>query len=368
MENLAKPEVKFGDWIGEGWRMFTSQWKAWVVNALVFLLICGTPILVVTIGFYINIFMQISANPRSAQAIAPETIFIFYGLIFGVSFLTVFASAFFMAGMHKAALKQLRGGKVELRDLFSGGDVYFKMLGSIFLGTILTIIGFMLCFFPAYIVTGMLFFTAPLIVERKLGVVQAMQTSYELAKRNWLMFTLFAFVVQFIASAGTYACYIGILATLPLMFTITAVAYRDCFGMEGAQYFAPNAPAAPSNYGQSYPPAYQQPPSALYGQSPYEPPTAVPQNPQGNYPVAQPPINQPEAPKPFEPPPPVVYPSTASEPITEQPEVVSRPATPPQPPVVAPPPPPQRIICASCSASLPATASFCPRCGTRITT
>lgn len=370
MENLAKPEVKFGEWIGEGWRMFTSQWKGWVMNSLVYMLICVAPIMVVVIAFYINIIMQVSTNARSAQPINPGSILIFY-LLFGVvGLLTFFTSAFFTVGMHRSALKQLRGGRVELRDLFSGGDVYFRMLGSMLLGALLTMIGAMLCFFPAYIVAGMIFFTAPLIVDRKLGVVQAMQTSYELAKRNWLMFTLFAFVVQLLASLGVYACYVGILATLPLLFTITAVAYRDCFGIEGAQYFSPSAPQAPSDYGQSYPQGYQQPPSAIYGQQGYEPPAPGTYNQPLGYPPP-PPQNEPTAQNPFAPPPvveappPPIYPPPVSEPRPVNIE--------PQPATAEPPKPAPGIVeaapkmnCPSCNASLPVTAAFCPRCGNRI--
>jgi hypothetical protein len=63
-----------------------------------------------------------------------------------------------------------------------------------------------------------------------------------------VMFTLFAIVVSLIASAGSYACYVGLLATYPLMFTMTAVAYRDCFGVEGALSFRETAASPPGGY------------------------------------------------------------------------------------------------------------------------
>jgi uncharacterized membrane protein len=370
MENLAKPEVKFGDWIGEGWRMFTSQWKAWVLSTLVFVLICFVPMLAVIIGFYVNIFMQISANPRSPQPVSPESIIIFYLLFGAIYFVMFFAATFFIAGMHRMALKQLRGGTLVLRDLFSGGDVYFRLLGSFLLGAILTLIGAMLCILPAYIVAGMIFFTSPLIVDRKLGVVEAMQTSYAFAKRNWLMFTLFAFVVQFIASAGTYACYVGILATLPLLFTITAVAYRDCFGVEGAQYFPSNASAVPGDYGQTYQQGYPQPPSAIYGQQSYEPPTPGNYNPPFGYPPppaenTPPPVNDLFAPPVVEPPPPALDAPPQNLPQPEA-QVEPKPSQAAETLAIESLLPPAKINCPSCDASLPATASFCPRCGNRI--
>lgn len=118
----------------------------------------------------------------------------------------------------------------------------------------LVFVGLLLCVIPAYIAMGLLFFSTPLIVERGLSPVAALQTSKDLTRQNVLMFTLFAFVTSLIASVGSYACYIGLLATFPLQFTITAVAYRDCFGVEGAKSFSAG-PAPAADYGAPPPAA-----------------------------------------------------------------------------------------------------------------
>lgn len=370
MQNIEKPQVRFGEWISEGWKMFTEQWKAWVLNTFIFALICGTPIAVVVGGFYAYIFSQIShTSARSGQPpIAPEAIFTFYGIIFVVMFLTMFVAAFFSGGMHKSAFKQLQGGKIELRDLFSGGSTYFPILIATFLTAILTMIGAFLCIVPAFFVAGALFFTMPLIVERKLGAIDAMKASYELTKNNLLMFTLFAFVVSLISQAGAYACYIGLLATIPLLFTITAIAYRDSFGVEGARYFTSNAPSAPSSYGESFPNATYQPPDASpYGQSGFAPYAG------GNFEAPQTPVEPLQLPEEN---PPARPPLSGSllEHSVAPPNVEPLPPPPPLPDgtmplssiVASPPTPAARINCANCQMDLPATAAFCPRCGTRI--
>jgi uncharacterized membrane protein len=362
MQNIEKPQVRFGEWISEGWKMFTEQWKAWVINTLVYVLICGTPIMVVIIGFYGYLISQMAQQTsRSSQPpVGPAELLTFYAILFAVMFFTIFVAAFFTSGMHRSALKQLRGGKVELRDLFSGGSTYFPILISSILGAILTMVGAMLCLVPAFIVGGCLFFTVPLIVERKLGPIEAMKASYEYTKNNLLMFTLFAFVVQLIAQAGSYACYVGLLATIPLLFTITAVAYRDSFGLEGAKYFTPNAPPSPSGYAQPFPDAYQQPMPPDYGQA------GVEQHPGSGsqQPFPNSPYEQPQTP-PAAPP---------SGPLLEH-SVAPPNVEPPQPPpdatrplssMVSPPPPAAGLVCASCQLNLPATAGFCPRCGTQV--
>ncbi len=364
MQNIEKPQVRFGEWISEGWKMFTEQWKAWVINTLVFVLICGTPMIILMGGFYGYLIMQISesAARRSSQPpMGPEVLITFYLIFFAVMFFTLFIAAFFTGGMHKSALKQMRGGKVELRDLFSGGSTYFPILISSILGAILTMVGMVLCVVPAFIVAGCLFFTVPLIIERRLGPIEAMKASYELTKNNLLMFTLFAFVVQLIAQAGSYACYVGLLATIPLLFTITAVAYRDSFGLEGARYFTPNAPPSPSGYAQPFPDAHQQPTPPNYGQA------GVEQYPSSGYqqPFPNSAYGQPQTPPVAPPPSGPLLEHSIAPPNIEQPTPPPD-STRPLSSIVSPNPPAGGLVCAGCQLNLPETAGFCPRCGTQV--
>jgi uncharacterized membrane protein len=158
-------------------------------------------------------------------------------------------SAFLLAGAYKSAMKQLRGEAFSIGDLFSGGDCFLRVLGVILLIAILGSIGAMLCILPGLIVQGLCFFAIPLVVERGMGPVAAIQASIEATKKDWLMFTAFAFVVGLIAGAGAILCYVGMLASYPLLFLITSVAYRDVFGVAGA--------SNPQTYSPPPPPSWQ---------------------------------------------------------------------------------------------------------------
>ena len=295
MTNNPVTQVRFGDWIGEGWRMFTEQWKGWVTISLGFFGAVVVPIGAFIVVMYVLMFATMSTQAsRSAQPELPVMTLIFFYLgLFSLIIVLMPLAVFVMGGAYRAAFKQLRGGRVEFRDLFSARDCYGRLLGATLIHFVLAAIGALLCVIPSFIVAGLMFFTLPLIVERNLGVFEAMRASRDVTRPNLLMFTLFAFVVQLIASAGSYACYIGLLATWPLMFTISAVAYRDCFGVSGARSFLPAAPSPQTGYGS----------------------------------------------------PPAIY--------TPAPPAPSAPAA-------------QAIVCTNCQTSLPATAQFCPRCGTNV--
>jgi hypothetical protein len=317
----ALPKVRFGEWIGEGWNMFAEQWKVWVVNALVLSLVTVVPI----VGMYIFMVVLAASAGRGGAGLGMVVfVLIFLGVI-----LVVLASTYLHAGMYRTAFKQLRGEPISTGDLFSAGDCFPSLLGAAILVGILVMIGALLCIIPAFIVAGALYFTFPLVVERRMSAGEAIQASRDATRGDLFMFVLFAFVVSLIAQAGSYFCYVGILATLPLQYTIGAIAYRDCFGVSGARSFASKA-APPNAYGAPPPSGYQ--PAAPqqwsgYGSSTSVTPSAVYQPPS----TAAPP------------------PSTA--PLQQAPTGAVH-----QEPTAG-------VTCPNCQAELPAGARFCARCG-----
>ena len=240
--------------------MFAEQWQTWVLMSLVTFAVIAIPVLVF---YFIGIAVFIGAAGASAgrggRGGGPEevvAVLVFYAVIFAAAIFAALIQSYFSCGLYRAAFKQLRGGKIEVRDLFSGGDCFLRSLGATILVGIIVGIGAMLCVIPGLIAQGLLFFTVPLIVDRGLGVTDAMRTSWEMGKRNILMFTLFVIVVGLIAQVGAYACGVGVLATFPLHFTMFAVAYRDCFGIPGAKSYA-SPPSQGAAYGSPQPPPPQ---------------------------------------------------------------------------------------------------------------
>ena len=252
MDNNPVVEVRFGDWISEGWNMFARQWKGWVTLALGIFAVVLVPMIAFIGVMYVMMFATLMSQQHSRGAppdLPIAAMLVFYVGFFGLLILLLPLTVLLIGGAYRAAFKQLRGGQVEFRDLFSAKDCYWRLLGATVLHSLFVVIGMMLCVIPGFIVAGALFFTLPLIVERNLGVFEAMRASRDLTQGRLLMFTLFAFVVQLIVSAGSYLCYVGLLVTWPLMFTISVVAYRDCFGVEGATSFAQSPQSQSAGYG-----------------------------------------------------------------------------------------------------------------------
>ena len=347
MQNTNKPEVRFGDWISEGWKMFTEQWAAWVINSLIFLGLTVFPMVAIIMGYYIYFFSLMNTSPGSAPPdIQEQTLIGFVVVMLALMAFSLVAQSFLIGGMHISALKQLRGEKVEVRDLLTGGRYFFSILGAMLLIGILAIIGYLFCILPALLVFGAFFFTIPLIIDRGLSAVEAMKTSYALTRQNLFMFALFAFVLYLLASAGSYLCYVGMLATYPLLFTITAVAYRDLFGVEGARYFRPIAP--PPDFRQPYPDVYQRPQPMGY---------ALPPPANESQKAADPPVQAYSETSPD-------HPENPASPAPGQKPTATEQLVPPVNDAVTSAT--SGLVCSHCQTALPPTAGFCPRCGARV--
>lgn len=153
-----------------------------------------------------------------------------------------------MAGMWYICLKAERGEKPEVGDLFRGFDNFVNPFVYGLAFAVLSVLGGMVVV-GGVIITGLFIWGFPLIVERKLEFSAAFQGSLDVAKKDYAS----AFVIPFLASIvgviGVIGCGVGILLTMPLMFTINASLYRDLAGpAAGGGFAAPMAPppSAPS--------------------------------------------------------------------------------------------------------------------------
>lgn len=249
MKTITAPGVRWGEWISEGWQMFVARWQVWVVQALIFFAVWVIPFFALYFLFIISALM---AKTNDGQNLEPPLMDL--GIFLLAAPLLFLLATYLLCGFWQTASKQLRGEAISVRDLFPGGGVYLQVLGAVILLAILAMLGALFFIVPAFIVMGLFQFTIPLIVDRGMSIGSAMNASFNATKGHWILYTLFALVVALIANAGGILCYVGILATYPLQFTIMAIAYRDSFGLEGAVRFAPVAGTNATSYaGKSWP-------------------------------------------------------------------------------------------------------------------
>ncbi len=135
------------------------------------------------------------------------------------------------AGLN-AAIKHVRGQGVQIEYLAEVSARGAKLIVVAILMAVATTIATLLCVLPVFVVNGLLMFSIPLVVDKDMEAVDAIRQSVEMLKSQWLMATLFYFVVSILGTIGLIACLVGVIFTLPMYFLSIAVVYNDF--VEGA--------------------------------------------------------------------------------------------------------------------------------------
>ncbi len=207
-----QPKVRL-EVFGEAWKLVQPNLGTWIGATIVYL-VCIIAV---------NVVVGVVAG----RSMAGNGIGSLLGSIVGF---------FLQCGMSRMAIKQVRGERVEIADMFSVTDV----IGSIVIGSILysllTLIGLVLCILPGLVLIGLLMFMPLFIVDQRMDATTALSTSINALKTDVLMATLFVFVAGILVVVSAIPCGIGLLFTVPVYFVSIALLYRDFFPSGGPTY------------------------------------------------------------------------------------------------------------------------------------
>ena len=221
------PEVRF-DAIGEGWELFKNRAGTWILAGLIVLVAQGA--LHAGVASVIHQKLPVGGGGFRA-AVPPAGRFVSY-------LLSSVLSGFFLAGMFRMACLQVRGQEFHVSDLFGVFDVLEDLAVGLVLCAAALFVAAMLCVVPVFIVAGVLMFTLPLIVDGRMKGIDALRTSWNALKGQWLTVTIFHFVLNILSGLGVCLCGIGLLFTMPLYCLAIAVLYRDFFLQKDASHQA----------------------------------------------------------------------------------------------------------------------------------
>ncbi len=198
----GKVEVKFGEWIQQGFELYKANILVWIVASLLAIVIS-----VATVG--------ILSGPMMA------------GLIW-------------MA----LALVDRKDPKPQMGDVFKGFDFFLQaflfVLVWFLIELAVSLIGLIPCIGPLVVIVASIaietaiMFGLFLIVDKKMEFWPASMLSLNKVKPNFLPFVGLLVVAMVIGHIGAIACGIGVVVTMPLMVCILAVAYRNVFGVQAA--------------------------------------------------------------------------------------------------------------------------------------
>lgn len=132
-------------------------------------------------------------------------------------------------GLVRFNAKAVAGQKGSFDDLFSG----FAEFGTSWLMFIVMIVllsvGFVLCYLPGIYLSIAWMFAWNLLADKRGNFWECLEMSRQAVTAHWGWAFLLTIVAQIIANAGLIACFVGVLATMPLYGLMLAAAYRRLF-------------------------------------------------------------------------------------------------------------------------------------------
>ena len=240
---LASPfrPSRFGDYMNRAFNAYTAHWSEWLVPVLVAGLIallaylaCFLPLLLVqgplTCGLFACAFRSLRGGPVEVatlgrgwelcgRAILVSFMLFLVQLIpMAVVMGVVFAAIVLFASI---AGPNPRPDDATMALLIGGGMMCYLAL---FFGMVL---------WSLWIGTRTMFIW-PLVTDRGYDFFAAWSESWEATKVRFWELLLLNFLAGLIAGLGVYACYVGIIFTLPFYFLIVAAVYEDRFGIDSA--------------------------------------------------------------------------------------------------------------------------------------
>jgi hypothetical protein len=196
---MQNTQVRFSQWIEEGFNLYKNNFKT-LVLAAIFVVVISTVTAFILAGPMLAGLALLSLGLQDKKEPKPEAGMVFRGFDY-------FVPAFLFITIWGLGI----------------------LIGSMIVGVI-PLIGQLASLFVAYGAQAFLMFGLFLIVDKKMEFWPASQQSINTVKANFWPFFGLSIVAGFIGSIGAIAFGIGIVFTIPIQGCILTVAYREVYG------------------------------------------------------------------------------------------------------------------------------------------
>lgn len=133
------------------------------------------------------------------------------------------------AGLIREAL-----GVTEGRAFTTAGVFKFENIGNVLVTSLLvgagTFVGYLLCFIPGIIFAFLSMYSLFFVVDKNLSPVDAIKASIDLVKNNVGSAIIWYLVAAVIIFVGELACFVGLLAAIPVVLVGSAFTYKKLSG------------------------------------------------------------------------------------------------------------------------------------------
>jgi len=138
----------------------------------------------------------------------------------------------FAAGIIMLGVERSVDLPVSYKSVFGYFTYTLPLLGAAVLMSILVAVGFLLLIIPGIYLSLAYIFVVPLVVEKNLGIWDAMETSRKAVTSRWFKLFFLFLIMSIILIISALPFGIGLIWTYPMAVAMMGVMYRDIFGVE----------------------------------------------------------------------------------------------------------------------------------------
>lgn len=208
-------DLSVGDTFGKGWQLFRAN-----VGPL--------------IGIIIVLFLLAIPSNTGEDASAGQNLFASLYSIFVLNPVALVA--------YYGVVRLARGQELNPQGLFSVlQNNYLNVVGVTFLASMIIGIGFLLFIIPGVYLSARLGFAGYLCLDRGLGPIDAIKTSWDVTQGHAGTLILYGIVAFFLILVGLLALLVGALVAMPVALAAFAILYNT---IESRSDYVSDAPAA----------------------------------------------------------------------------------------------------------------------------
>ncbi|MDH3389479.1 MAG: DUF975 family protein [Gammaproteobacteria bacterium] len=212
-------QVNMLETLGEAWRGLKGfKLKCHIALALYFLVFLGVAIAFGALTFVL------------AQSGADQSVIEILGFVFQIA-ITIVALPMGFAIMIMA-LRHANQKSVSAGEIFRHFDVIGSLFVAYLIQTIFVVIGLLLLVLPGIYLMFAYMYAMPLIVEKKMGPWQALETSRKTLTRVWFRFFGLMLLITLINLLGAIPLGLGWIWTIPWSVLAMAMVYQKIYGVE----------------------------------------------------------------------------------------------------------------------------------------
>ncbi len=149
--------------------------------------------------------------------------------IYAVSFLKMIFTLPILVGVMMLGVKRARDKDLDIPSIFNYYTIAMPIIFAYIIVTLITTIGFLLLILPGIYLSVSYSFTYMLIVDKGLGIWEAMELSRKTITLRWFKFFVLALLCGVIIILSAIPLGVGLIWTLPMIYITYGLLYHRLF-------------------------------------------------------------------------------------------------------------------------------------------